>query len=190
MKQLLPLIICLLFISSCTVENRLYNRGFHVEWNKKIKSNDNSIASKEIIQTELEVPVVQPVDELEQSKEQDVIQDVSDPEPESVFNENAFEIPVKDTVYIDDSTDKAEPYGVASALSLLGSVITFLVPFSMVSYLGLAFFAAAFVLSIISMIRHAYYKGYYKNNTLGVLTFILCLVLIFIVVAIILAFAL
>ncbi len=38
MKLHLSFIICLLLISSCTVEKRLYSKGFHVEWKRSIKT--------------------------------------------------------------------------------------------------------------------------------------------------------
>lgn len=38
----LSLICWLAVSSSCTIEKRLYNKGFHVEWNKKYKSQSSS----------------------------------------------------------------------------------------------------------------------------------------------------
>ncbi len=40
-------------IQSCTVEKRLYNRGFHVEWKKRFKKNDHSIVTeKKLVKSE------------------------------------------------------------------------------------------------------------------------------------------
>lgn len=40
LKSAFLLLIGLFIISACTVEKRVYNKGFHVQWNKRLKSPD------------------------------------------------------------------------------------------------------------------------------------------------------
>lgn len=39
LKTTFLIALAVLFVTSCTVEKRLYNKGFHVEWKKKYKKN-------------------------------------------------------------------------------------------------------------------------------------------------------
>ena len=60
MKKTFPsllLIIILIFATnSCSVEKRIYNKGYHVSWNKKLKTNNSSIVDKsDLAENELEI---------------------------------------------------------------------------------------------------------------------------------------
>ena len=50
-KTLLFISLALLILGSCTIEKRLYNKGFHLEWNKKYKSASR-IDAKQVEGTE------------------------------------------------------------------------------------------------------------------------------------------
>jgi TM2 domain-containing membrane protein YozV len=46
LKTTFLIALAVLFVTSCTVERRLYNKGFHVEWKKKYKTNNGEEEDK------------------------------------------------------------------------------------------------------------------------------------------------
>lgn len=47
MNTVFLLALTLIFLGSCTVERRLHNKGFHVQWNKKYKAGKSKAKSNE-----------------------------------------------------------------------------------------------------------------------------------------------
>ena len=192
MKYLPLLIISILFFQCCTIEKRLYNKGYHLEWkgsskhSEQQKSEQHDIAFKGSERNEAaEIPAKTNI-ELDEEEAVFRSEDLIVENTEMATNDLSQKIPEiqKDTVYIYDYVEN-EPFGVASAVSLLASGLTVFVPILSIGYIGLALFGAAFVLSIISMIRFAMNRGYYKSNILGVITFFACLAIMILVAVLI-----
>lgn len=73
MKSITFTIVLILFLGSCTIEKRLYNKGFHVEYHKKsgkVKETESAKNSGDIKETirEEEVALVPEVEDLNRKK--------------------------------------------------------------------------------------------------------------------------
>ncbi len=192
MKHLIITIVFLSLLFSCTIEKRLYNKGFHVEWKKNAKSVDGNIEKPNPISTddrnELEPAVDDVLSEPSLTDETEANQNSIDSLDQVIIDDSQLKTPEKDTVFIYDDAPTNEPTGVAASLAFVASMIaTRLTIIPGFGYIILFFFALAFILSIISMIRYSYQRGYYKSNILGVLTFILCMVTILVFAILIIA---
>jgi len=101
-RNYLFLLICLPFITQCTIEKRLYNKGYHIEGKRSLtiqnkKSSDHLVAKKIVENSIEQVPLLDcSTDESNNTVER--------PSPNKSIEEKV--IP-KDTIYVvEDSTHK------------------------------------------------------------------------------------
>jgi hypothetical protein len=67
MKSIKPLLLlAILLVTSCSVEKRLYNKGFHVEWRKNHKGSHKDIAQTELEENKEEKTKIIEVNQPEQ----------------------------------------------------------------------------------------------------------------------------
>lgn len=193
MLKQITFLLLVFALTQCTVEKRLYNKGYHVSWNRKIQNKTEKV--DEVADEDAENENVSSVVDTVLS-DNDVIQNdalvdesMTVPETDSVLESPVSKPELADTVYI---VSKNVPEGVAAACLLAGSMIgaraAILLP---VSYVGLGLvtcgvmFLASFVLAIISMVVFANHRKDYLTNALGKLTFILDLIIMALFIALV-----
>jgi hypothetical protein len=66
-KPLLLLALAILFVTSCSVEKRLYNKGFHIEWRKNYKGSHKDVAQKDLEESNEEKTKITEVNQPQQS---------------------------------------------------------------------------------------------------------------------------
>lgn len=164
----------------CTVEKRLYQPGFHIEWHSKKSIPHATTASSESVAS---VSTQNKITDSEtavssQSSEQDLFISSSSSNKQSMnqlpthANEDVNLLqgnqPLADTIYI---TPTVQSEGIASlVMSLAGGAILVSSLFTLVSYLfilGIVLTLIAFIIGCISISKFKSKRYYYTNNIAG-----------------------
>jgi len=183
-------LIFILALSSCSVEKRTFNRGYHVSWNKHLRHispaegiAENELAENEIKQTpgsdeELNLEPVN-AESLEQScvfDQELSVESLASFEPSSedfILAENPPSAP--DTVYY---YPKFEPFGIASFASAGGAILSCLVFFPVSILLAIA----GIVFGAISFARYRRSPELYRKNGFAVAGFVLSILTLLVIV--------
>lgn len=188
LKAFISFVVAIVVLQGCTVEKRLYNRGFHVEWNKKRSGNEQAATEITPVDSEDEAEQNAQIDQEpdKQSAEVVVEEDLKDDPAELTSETPSYERadtllrakPEPDTMMVEH---KYEPVGiVALSMAIVGAILlTF--PTTVGLIISGVLFFSALVLSIISMIRFSRNRHRYKSNAPGVTVFVVCLILMLLV---------
>ena len=193
MLKHITFLLLIFAFTQCTVQKRLYNKGYTISWNHKFQKDKPEKVDQVAEATESEnwSSDLDTVATHNDAIQADVLADdpVAAPEVGPILENPVSKPEFADTVYI---VSKNVPEGVASACLLAGSMIgTRLAVLLPASYVGLGLltcgvmFFASFALAIISMIVFANHRKDYLTNVLGKLTFILDLIILALFVAIV-----
>lgn len=187
MPQLLKFFFALaiLIAIGCTVEKRLHNRGYHLEWRHSF-SKKGSTSEIEICDlNDTTIVVGKQEGFLEDKEGQNVLVNkrvpVSDKaiqvkDLEDVKNEDEPD-PDKPKAkkYVRDNRPE-EPIGIISALVLALAYVLEFAPYSTINpIVSISVLCIAFGLSILSIMRYRSNTNVFKHNNLGLVTFVLCI---------------
>jgi hypothetical protein len=179
MFQKLTILLFILFISTqCTLEKRLYNKGYSLSWNKKHHRQTGEGSEGELEERKARYQLTDSVLDLAEEaslNDQEMSADDTDLdyEPTGIAEEPQTS-PVSDTVYIDHVY---VPSGVASFGVLGGAALSFGIAvtfvFDVFFFIALALLIASFVLGIISVIEFKRNRKSYVYNSFGVIALVI-----------------
>lgn len=188
MLKYIAILLLIFTLTQCTVQKRLYNKGYSISWNRKFQkekagetheqlADETDEAEKSFAVTDTLVPGNLTTDDIPA-----VDAPALNTEDEVILAENSTKKPLTDTVYI---VSKNVPEGVAAACllagSLIGSRVAAVLPTALIGYAFIAcaaMFFASLILAIASMIVYRRYRKDYLTNALGKMTFIIDMVII------------
>lgn len=196
MKPLL-LLLSLILVFGCTVEKRLYQRGYAIQWHTH-RANTNSQSEQQLkdeLTSEMATTTSTDSEETTQEVTNTTIASATDSlETNSPISVRTTQEASADTLYV---TPQVQPEGIVSGIAGIGSVGLLVATYF--STFTLLFFFSAIALGIIALVfgirsivlyKRAPYL--YTNNIAGIIGTVLggslILFLIAIIVAIIIAF--
>lgn len=170
-----------LIVMGCTIEKRLYQPGYRVEW--RTKNIRNAAPKQELAVVEEK----QAVNQIAQPSHNDIPANLSQSKllttDEMLIVEQSsinpllsepvtYNTPAADTVFI---TPVTQPHGIASLISVVAGIGCAIasVDFTFLLIVALLLVLAAIALGFISVIEFKKYRIYYTNNIAGVFGLVL-----------------
>ncbi len=186
MPRFLTLILSfILILSSCTIEKRTFNRGYHVSWNRKVTSTppgnrstfENELAENEIKSDSKAVEEEGVLTDIAAKDQQLNLESIESPEPRQQTEQLSEEdfILAKNPVQLDDTVyiyPKFEPRGIASfatSLAAYGGFFIGIFFWELLIYISFGLLIAGLILGLLSLTEYGRNKIFYRKNVFGII---------------------
>lgn len=179
LRKLTTLLFILFIAAQCTVQKRLYNKGYSVSWNRKFQKENECVKDEVFNQSDIESKNGSVTDSLDASfsSQTDLLAGEEAEQPVivaySVTDTEKSLVNAADTVYVDAVY---VPSGIASFAALAGAGVSLgLGVFSIywIFFLvAIALLLVSFVLGIISVIQFKRKRKAYIYNSFGVIALV------------------
>ncbi len=180
-RFLFSCILIVFLTAQCTIQKRLYNKGYSVSWNKRFREEskeiknvtdeDNSSEKQEIRNESTDSAVAENADQESISTDN---LEIVDPVEPILFDESKLKEPLADTIYIRSVN---VPSGVAALGLLGGSLVTFgaaiVIGLDFLLIASVLLMIASFILAIISLVEFHRNRKLYLSNTCGVIAMVI-----------------